>query len=152
MSALSAGWFSPTHRELAPSFPKLESPSSSPSSFRACEISRISFRPPPEVSASAASTHIGDARNARIPMSSMPWLAVRLSRKFSAKRPSVGYTPSTCPTSSMRNRRAISTMVRYSVVRRTEPGRAALPISRSNPPERALSDRMARSGSDSTYV
>src|ERR1035441_6779497 len=95
---------------------------------------------------------MGDAWNARIPSNSMPWLAVRLRRKFSANRPSDGYTPSTCPTSSIRKRRATSTMVRYSVVRRTLAGRATLPISRSNPPESAPSDRTARSGSDRMYL
>src|ERR1019366_4884274 len=95
---------------------------------------------------------MGDAWNARKPSNSIPWLAVRLRRKFSANRPSDGYTPSTCPTSSIRKRRATSTMVRYSVVRRTLAGRATLPISRSNPPESAPSDRTARSGSERMYL
>src|ERR1017187_9354369 len=43
-------------------------------------------------------------------------------------------------------------MVRYSVVRRTLAGRATLPISRSNPPESAPSDRTARSGSERMYL
>src|ERR1019366_7584990 len=95
---------------------------------------------------------MGDAWNARIPSNSMPWLAVRLRRKFSANRPSDGYTPSTCPTSSIRKRRATSTMVRYRVVRRTLVGSATLPISRSSPPESAPSERMARSGRESRYL
>src|SRR5665647_3774464 len=43
-------------------------------------------------------------------------------------------------------------MVRYRVVRRTLEGSATLPISRSNPPESAPSERMARSGRESRYL
>jgi hypothetical protein len=43
-------------------------------------ISRMSVRLPPAASASAARTHTGDAWNAKMPSSSMPWLASAAAR------------------------------------------------------------------------
>jgi hypothetical protein len=58
--------------------------SSRPCSLSDVEISRIKYFPAPDASARAASTQTGEARKARMPMSSMPLPAVRRTRKSSA--------------------------------------------------------------------
>ena len=60
----------------------------------------------------AANTQTGEARNARIPISSIPLPAAFRTRKSSESLSSSGYTSFTCPTCSMRKRKVASTRLR----------------------------------------